>query len=111
MKHKARQATWPYLLSKVNSAFAIILGSSAFIAWLFYFWVPHDYQILIATVKPNTAICFVLSGVALWLLSERKDNKLMKSLAEISSAAVFLIGFLTLFEYFFGINLGIDESI
>ena len=103
---------WPYNLAKLAGGAAIIVGSIALISWLFYFWIPPEYQILLSPIKPNTALCFILCGTALWLQSEKNlEFSRLHYLAQISSATVFLIAILTLFEYFFGINLGIDQSI
>jgi PAS domain S-box-containing protein len=103
---------WPINLAKLASSLAIIIGTATLISWVFYFWIPQDYQAILATIKPNTAICFVLCGVSLWLQSERNEQLThVYYLSQVSSAAVFLISFLTLFEYFFGINLGIDQGI
>lgn len=103
---------WPVTLAKLASSFAIILGFATLIAWLFFFWLPENYQAILSAIKPNTAICFVLCGVSLWLQAE-KDHGLLRIyyLTHISAGAVFLIAIMTLFEYFFGINLGIDQGI
>ncbi len=103
---------WPIFLAKLASSVAIILGMGAIIGWFVYFWIPEGYKHVLTPFTPNTAICFILSGISLWLQSE-KNEKLspLHYLALISSAAVFLLGFLTLFEYFFDINIGIDEGI
>lgn len=103
---------WPIILAKVASSMAIILGMGTIMAWIFYFWIPVNYQLLLTPVTPNTAICFILSGISLWLQSE-KNKKLspLHYLALISSAGVFLLAFLSLFEYFFNINIGVDEGL
>ncbi len=103
---------WPITLAKGASSFAILLGSLTLIAWLFFYWLPLNVQILLSVIKPNTAICFTLCGVSLWLQSEKNEEfSHIYYLSQISAGAVFLIAVLTLFEYFFGINLGIDQGI
>src|SRR5258708_3070591 len=66
-----------------------------------------------AAMKPNTAICFALSGAALVLMTittSRKPliNTARKRAALISSCLVAMIGIMTLAEYFFRFDLGID---
>lgn len=103
---------WPINLAKLASGISIILGSIALLAWLFFFWIPPAQQALLGAIKPNSAICFVLCGISLWLQAEKNGQlRHIQFLSQISAAAVFLIAFLTLFEYFFHISLGIDEGI
>lgn len=101
---------WPYIIARLGSAIAIIGGTLAMLGWLFYYWLPNEYKHVVININPNTAICFILSGISLWLLHE-KNNRLLNYMSKIAAAAVFLIGFLTLFEYFFKIELGIDQGL
>lgn len=101
---------WPYTISKLASGVAIIYGISALFGWLFYYWMPIDYRIYVYDTNPNTAICFILAGISLWILHE-KSKSILKHLSEIAAGTIFLISFLTLFEYFFQIKLGIDKNI
>jgi two-component system sensor histidine kinase/response regulator len=57
-------------------------------------------------MKPNAALAFVLSGLALWSIQEGRG---VSRWAIGLSTAVASIGGLTLFEYGAGVNLGIDE--
>ncbi len=59
------------------------------------------------TVKANTAICFVLAGVAVAGLAGKRAR--LVRLAQACAGVVALIGFLTLVEYATGRNLGIDQ--
>ena len=56
---------------------------------------------------PNTAICAVLSAVALLLL-DRKDRWRWQISARVLASTVTVIGVLTLVEHIFAVNLGID---
>ncbi|MGL4621154.1 MAG: hypothetical protein ACRCZS_19175, partial [Chroococcidiopsis sp.] len=59
-----------------------------------------------ATMKANTALCFILAGVSLgWQTQQRRSYQVAKGLA----IAVSAIGILTLSQYLFGWNLGIDQ--
>jgi PAS domain S-box-containing protein len=101
---------WPYIFAKFTSSFAILLGTMVILGWTTYFWLPADVSTLIIAIKPNEAFCFILAGTALWLRCEN-HNVYTQHIAQISGACIFLVGFLTLFEYFFGINIGIDQGI
>ena len=59
------------------------------------------------TMKPNTAVGFMLSGAALGLLGEVQDRRL--AIARLCAALAATLGWLTLAEYFLGLNLGFDD--
>ncbi|MDR3476501.1 MAG: response regulator [Gammaproteobacteria bacterium] len=99
---------WPYAFAKIISATIITLSTIIVVAWAFYYWIPKNALVYLYAVKPNTAICFFLSSISLWFYSE-KPSKYNQGLAQVASGIVFLIGFITLFEYFFRLNFGIDE--
>jgi signal transduction histidine kinase len=62
-------------------------------------------------MKANTALCFVLIGIALVLLREGARTRLEAGAAFGAAFVVGAIGFLTLVEYVFGWNLGIDQML
>jgi signal transduction histidine kinase len=67
-----------------------------------------------ATMKPNTAACFILSGLSLWLLragpgQSNGVNPRRKFMAQVCAGVVALVGLLTLGEYWLKINFGLDE--
>ncbi len=64
-----------------------------------------------ATMKPNTALCFVLIGGALWLLRDESVQRRGHRLGQILALGAALIGFASLVEFLLGVNLGIDELI
>ncbi len=61
-----------------------------------------------ATMKANTALCFILAGISL-NLQTRPHRILTTRIAKGCAFAVSTIGLITLCEYIFGWNLGIDE--
>jgi len=121
----------PKLIGKIASAIAICIGSLVlFGSWLNIEVVTHGFWKSTSTMKANTALCFVLSGISLWLSQEgdkgtrgqgdKEDNENNSSfppspppptfwLSKICSVAVSLIGLFTLIEYLFGWNFGIDQ--
>jgi PAS domain S-box-containing protein len=63
-------------------------------------------------MKASTALCFLLAAVSLWLSQEREgqpDERLRHKLARIAAAVVAALALLTLSEYVFGWDLGIDQ--
>ncbi|MFZ0635818.1 MAG: CHASE3 domain-containing protein, partial [Candidatus Acidiferrales bacterium] len=62
-------------------------------------------------MKANNAAAMLLSGAALVLLSRRKTSKRIRLLVTALALAVIAVGALTLMEYFFGWQLGIDQGL
>ena len=60
------------------------------------------------TMKPMTALCFVLSGVALALLRLGEVTPRRRTIANVLASLIAVIGALTIAEYLIGWNLGID---
>lgn len=101
---------WPYLATKLACTAAILLGSASLIGWLFYYWLSPDLQHELRHINPNTAVCFVMSGLALWILQEKNVRKI-KYFSQVAAGTIFLLSVLTLFEYLFDINIGIDNTL
>ncbi len=86
----------------------------ALLGWLLR--IPTLTGILpgLATMKPNTALCFVLAGVSLHLiqlLPGAPSNASIRRIraARFLSGIVGLFGLLTLAEYFFDLDVGVGE--
>jgi hypothetical protein len=112
----------PRLVAKTSSLLAILLGCLVLLGWLFDIEVLKSFSPSnLATMKANTALCFVLSGLSLWLLLKRglggqgglegqfRISNFEFRISRVCAVAVAVIGLLTLSQYFFGWNLGIDE--
>ncbi len=60
-------------------------------------------------MKVNTAICFIWAGISLLLQAgKRQDDRTIK-IASLCAVALIITALLTLCQYVFGWNLGIDE--
>ncbi|MBW4610152.1 MAG: PAS domain S-box protein [Hassallia sp. WJT32-NPBG1] len=133
------------LIGKIASAIAICVGGLVLLgSWLNIEIVTHGFWNSTSIMKANTALCFVLSGISLWLSQEgdrgirgqgdkgdkedslktraqedKENNSFPPSsyspspstfwLSKVCSGGVILIGLLTLIEYLFGWNFGIDQ--
>jgi PAS domain S-box-containing protein len=102
------------LFSQAAAVVSAFAGGMALLGWLL--GIPTLTSILpgFATMKPNTALCFVLAGVSLWLIQlpypEPADLRGQRiTAARVLSGVVGLAGLLTVAEYLFHLNLGIDE--
>ena len=103
-------------VTKIAVLIAVTLGSMVLAGW---FWGIRPLTSLIpnyATIKPNTAFCFVAAGLALWLL--RRPSTRVKSAipfhppwGQICALLVAMVGLLTLGEYCLKLSFGIDEML
>jgi len=100
----------PQLSARVQAgsrlaAYTVIgVGSLVILGWLLDIASLKSVLPDLGTMKFNTALCFILSGVALMRLRAGPPRLVM-----VVSVLVALIGLLTLIEYLFDWNLGVDQ--
>lgn len=119
-------------ISRKTSIITIAIGCVVILGWIFNIASLKSVFPGLVTMKANTAIGFVLAGVSLWMRDQsqkranrkRRQGEIDKILpfyrsqtaiadlekwARICAIAVFTLGLLTLIQYIFSWNLGIDE--
>ena len=89
----------PQLVARLAALLAICVGGSVLIGWLFDVGFLKSLHPAWVSMKANTAVCFLLSGLALWQSAIRR----------VCAGLVALVGALTLAEYCFGWTLGLDQ--
>lgn len=94
--------------SRISSLSVVFIGLLVLIGWRSDITVLKGILPGLATMKANTAISFVLSGLSLWLLGRRNSSLPVNLVARFLALATVLIGLLTLMEYLFGWDPGID---
>jgi len=100
------------IFAAAASLFSVAVGISVLWGCVFHITALKNWLPGRITTRANAALCFVLLGVAFWLLRKDGDNRVagQKRLAAgIAAAIVTLAGLLSLAEYLFGWNLGIDQ--
>ena len=91
------------IISLICASIICLFGVVVLIGWFFH--VPQLVQLTpLAFIQANTALCFLLSGIALLLL----DRSYRQSV-RILCFFIFAFGGLTLCQYLFGLNFGVDE--
>ena len=88
----------------------------AFGLWVLTGWTLHS-QIVKSilpgqiAVKANAAICYILTGFALWILRDKESRVASgwKPAAKIAAVVAGVVGLLSLLEFLFGWDLGIDQ--
>lgn len=119
-------------ISRISAIIVISIGGIVLFGWVFNIALFKSISPNLPMMMPNTAICFILSGISLLLLQEltpspqsspikgeettidsplpsRERDRVRGHIAQFCSIIVLLIGTLTLSEYIFKINLGIDQ--
>ena len=96
-------------ISLLATVLTMIIGTLVIIGWVTH----NDFLMSIVPggvkMKFNSALCFLLSSMVLLLHFFPVKNKLQHRIPIAFSVLVSLTGLLTLLEYIFNYNIGIDE--
>ena len=94
----------PYLLAIINGALSSILGVSVLIGWFTHNVTLMQVSAAFVPMQFNTALGFLLSGLGLLVVIRGS-----RGVGTACGIFVMLIGLLTLAEYIFGFDLGINQ--
>ena len=99
------------LFSRAAGLAAVLVGCIVIFGWALDVPVLTSIVPGYVTMKPNTAVGFILCGLSLWVSSGGAVPRGVNgsSAAIACSVVAALIGILTLSEYAFDLNLGIDR--
>jgi PAS domain S-box-containing protein len=88
-----------------------LVGCLVLVGWMFD--IPSLKSLLSnsVTMKANTAIAFLLSGMSLWLLQNKSTGRGRRLIGQALAVIVTMLGLLTLSQYLFHWNLGIDQLV
>ncbi len=86
-----------------------LVGAVVLIGWLFDIPVLQSIRPDWPSMKANTALGLLLSGVALWQLRDQPSTGWALRLSQACASLAALLGLLTLAQYVFSWNLGIDN--
>ncbi len=92
-------------LSQRFSGLIIAIGCLVLVGWMLDIEALKSVVPGLATMKSMTALLFILSGLSLWVQARDKGRQI----AQICTFIVMLIGLLTLGEYLFRTDIGIDQ--
>jgi len=88
-----------------------LVGLIVVAGWMFDVAVLKSILPGFATMKANTAISFMFASAALCVISGGREGPKAERVSKGCAGVVVLIGAVTLFQYLFGVNLGIDQLI
>ncbi|MBK5271845.1 MAG: hypothetical protein JJE22_12610, partial [Bacteroidia bacterium] len=95
-------------ITRGTALFTIAIGCLVLLGW--FSDIPAFRSILPGSIsmKFNTAVCFILSGITLYLLDLPAGNQVRKTVVVTCSWIILFAGLLSFSQYIFGWNLGID---
>jgi PAS domain S-box-containing protein len=88
----------------------VLVGAAVLLGWVLDIADLKSVLPGMATIKATTALCFSLSGIAFWLGIPEVTTGKPKFVAMVSSVVVLLTSGLTLVEYLFSSNLGLNQA-
>ena len=98
--------------TQVASAIVILIGSLVIVGWIYDIDILKSFLPGLVAMKANTALNLILSGASLWLSQTSPTGKFGRVrwyAMQACASIVLLVSGLTLTEYFFGWDLGIDQ--
>ena len=97
-------------VSNVLSAIVLAAGACILAGWIFDIQWLKSLLIAFRPSKANSGLCFMLAGAALLLVNaSRGRSRGIRALGRALALAVIALSAMILFEYIFGVNLGIDQ--
>jgi len=93
----------------VAASFACFVGGLVLVGWALDITTLKSLLPAWVAMKANTAVCIVLAGSSLWLLRTEQADRTSRRLAQACACAISVVGLLTLTEYCFGWDIGIDQ--
>ncbi|HLO31441.1 MAG TPA: PAS domain S-box protein, partial [Anaerolineales bacterium] len=94
---------------KIASLIASVVGAGVLIGWLFDIPTLKGLFSGLPAIRFNAALSFLLLGSSLWLLQDQEGGPRKKRIGNILAGIVLMISLLTICEYLFGWDLGIDQ--
>jgi len=94
-----------------GSLAVVVVGLLVLLGWLFDVPLLKRIHPSLASMKPNTALCFMLLGSAIWLRDPSKLTRRRRQVVGALAIAIVILGAATLCEYSFNWKFGIDEML
>lgn len=96
-------------ITRSLSLVVLLIGIVTIYGWVFN--VPVFKSVIPDSIsmKFNTALCFILLGISLFILSDKEVNNKWRAFAYALTFIVLLISLMTIGEYIWIIDLHIDQ--
>jgi two-component system, cell cycle sensor histidine kinase and response regulator CckA len=100
---------WINWIPRIAGVMTVGIGVVVIIGWVFDNPILTSVHPALIPMKANAAFAFVFAGMSLLLVSDR--TKRLNALARLLAGLVCVIGLVTIAEYAFGWDAGIDQLI
>jgi hypothetical protein len=111
MKFQSKIHTLSFLRASVNVASIVVFGVGlvVMLGWIMDIPILRSLLPGLPAMRFNAALCFLLMGSSLWFLQNEGAGPIQSGTGKVLAGFALVISLLTLGEYLFGWNLGIDE--
>ena len=111
MKFQSNIHILSFLRALVNVASMVAFGAGlvVMLGWIMDNAILRSLLPGLPAMRFNTALSFLLMSSSLWFLQNEEAGPAQKGIGKALAGLALLISLLTLSEYLFGWNLGIDE--
>jgi PAS domain S-box-containing protein len=111
MKFRANIHVLSFLRASVNVASILVFGVGLLVmlGWIMDISTLRSLVPGLPALRFNTALSFLLMAGSLWFVQNEEAGSAQKGMGKTLAGLALLISLLTLSEYLFGWNLGIDE--
>lgn len=104
-------AAWVPLATNAACLFTVLLGCAGFAGWAFRLPLLRTVLHGLPEMVPNTAAGFVLAGLALCGFRRECHGRVTQRLARVFALVVTVFGVLTVGEYLFDWDAGLDHGL
>jgi PAS domain S-box-containing protein len=111
MKFQSNIRVLSFLRASVHVASIVVvgIGLAVMLGWIMDISTLRSILPGLPTLRFNTALSFLLLGSSIWLLQNEEMSPAKKYVGKFLAGLALLMSLLTLGEYLFGWNLGLDE--
>ncbi|MBX7181910.1 MAG: PAS domain S-box protein, partial [Bacteroidia bacterium] len=97
------------IIIRMAATWAIVVGVWVIIGWILGQEAMKTSLKDGSTMKFNTAICSILCGLTIWM--QTFENPKIRRIGKVFPIIFVCLSFLSLFQTYFNVNLGIDELV
>lgn len=99
------------IIAVIASTFTILVAIMVLVGWIFDADTLKSLSPSFVSMKPNTALCFIVLGCSLLFSQIYPKNKTLLSVTRVFILLAIILSLVSLSEYLFRWNAGVDELI
>jgi hypothetical protein len=99
------------LIGYASATAVVVVGCAGLAGWVFNVAALRTIVPVMASMKENSAIALALTGISMLLLNREPVFPAKLYAGRAAAGAALIVAFMTLAEYAFRLNLGIDNPV